>query len=64
MGHPLIDQVCRIHGPDEMQFEFFQRVKRALRDEIGPQLEERERLLVENIDLKVQLEKKREKVPA
>ena len=57
MGHPLLDELCRIYGPDDMRFEFFQRVKRACRDEINPMLDERARLLEENAALKADLEK-------
>ena len=57
MGHPIIDELCRVHGPDDMRFEFFQRCKRILRDEVNPMLDERERLLEENMALKADLEK-------
>jgi hypothetical protein len=57
VGHPLIDEFCRIQNADGMRTEFFRRCQRVFRDEVQPQLDERERLLVENGDLKAQLDK-------
>jgi hypothetical protein len=45
MGHELIAEFCRAH---ELRTEFFRRCQRVFRDEVQPQLDERERLLVEN----------------
>jgi len=69
MGHPLIEEFCRAHT---LRPDFFRRCQRVFRDEVQAQLDERERLLIENADLKQQLidlqakaEKRRaEKVPA
>lgn len=57
MGHPLIDEFCRIYQPDQMRTEFFRRCQRVFRDEVQPQLDERDHLLEENAALKQQLEK-------
>lgn len=57
MGHPLIDEFCRIYSPDGMRTEFFRRCQRVFRDEVQPQLDERDRLLEENATLKADLEK-------
>ncbi len=46
-----------------MRIEFFRRCQREFRDEIQPRLDERDRLLVENEDLKTQLAKAAEKKP-
>lgn len=57
MGHPLIEEFCRIHGMDSMRPEFFRRCQRTFREEVQPQMDERDRLLVENAALKLQVEK-------
>ncbi len=61
MGHPLIEEFCRVGSPDSLRMEFFRRCQRVFREEVQPQLDERERLLVENADLKAQLVKATEK---
>ena len=40
-----------------MRTEFFRRCQRVFRDEVQPQLDERDRLLEENATLKADLEK-------
>lgn len=52
MGHPLVDEFCRAH---ELRPEFFRRCQRVFRDEVQPQLDERERLIEENHSLLEQL---------
>ncbi len=54
MGHPLIDEFCR--AKDSLRTEFFRRCQRVFRDEVQPQLDERDRLLEENAALKQQIE--------
>jgi len=56
MGHPLIDEFCRAQ---QLHPEFFRRCQRVFRDEVQAQLDERERLLVENAALRAQLEESR-----
>lgn len=56
MGDPLIEEFCRIYSADSMRSEFFRRCQREFRDRVQPQLDERERLLVENAELKAQIE--------
>jgi len=56
MGHPLVEEFCRVHSPDQMRTEFFRRCQRVFRDEVQPQLDERDRLLEENAALKAQLD--------
>lgn len=55
MGHPLLDEFCRISGVGNCQAHFFNRCQREFRDTINPALDERERLLVENANLKAQI---------
>lgn len=57
MGHPLIDEFCRIAGVGSCQSHVFNRLQRELRDDIQPKLDERERVLEENAALKIQIEK-------
>lgn len=52
MGHPLIDEFCRVPGVGACQPHFFNRCQREFRDTIQPLLDEREQLLVENATLK------------
>jgi hypothetical protein len=61
MGHPLIDQFCSVKGPDHCRSDFFYRCQRVFREEVQPQLDERERLLEENAELKATIEKLRAK---
>lgn len=76
MGHPLIDEFCRIGGA--FHPEFLRRCQRVFREEVQPQLDERDRLLKENAALTAQMQaqateierlkakpsKRAEKVPA
>jgi regulator of replication initiation timing len=67
VGHPLIDEFCRVAGVHQCQPQFFNRMQRELRDQVQPLLNERESLLIENAQLRDQLAKakpKRETVPA
>src|SRR4029077_12940826 len=59
MGHPVIDEFCRVPGVSACQPHFFNRVQRELRDTIQPLLDERERLLEEVASLREQLAKKK-----
>jgi hypothetical protein len=52
MGHPLIEEFCRAH---DFRPDFLRRCQRVFRDEVQPLIDERERLLVENADLKAEL---------
>ena len=61
MGHPLLDEFCRVSGVNNCQPHFFNRMQRELRDQIQPLLNEREQLLEENAALKVENEKLRAK---
>lgn len=56
MGHPLIDEFCRA---GYLRPGFLRKFQREFREQIEPLLNERERLLVENAELKAQLEAKR-----
>jgi regulator of replication initiation timing len=56
MSHPVIEEFTRIFSLDRLQVTSFRRMQRILRDEVQPMLDERERLLVENADLRQQLE--------
>lgn len=56
MGHPLIDEFCRVAGVGNCQSHFFNRCQREFRDQIQPMLDERERLLIENDALKKRAE--------
>lgn len=44
MGHPLLDEFCRVAGLESCRPEFFRRVQRELREQIQPLLDERESL--------------------
>ena len=57
MGHPIIDEFCRVYSLTNLQNQSFRRMQRILRDEVQPQLDERERLLVENEALRAEVEK-------
>jgi regulator of replication initiation timing len=61
--HPLIQEFCRIHSPERMQTTFFRRAQRELRDVIQPMLDERDRLLVENAELRAEVEKSSKRKP-
>jgi hypothetical protein len=50
VGHPLIDEFCRVAGVGNCQSHFFNRCQREFRDQIQPLLDERERLLEENAE--------------
>jgi hypothetical protein len=54
MGHPLIDEFCRAKSPD-LRPEFFRRCQRVFRDEVTPRLDNEERLIAENEELKAKL---------
>lgn len=53
MGHALVEEFCRAHS---VHPEFLRRCQRVFREEVQAQLDEREVLLVENADLKAQVE--------
>jgi regulator of replication initiation timing len=63
MAHPLIEQFCKIHTADRMNTIFFRRMQRELRDVIQPMLDERDRLLVENAELRAEVEKTSKRKP-
>lgn len=63
MGHPLIDEFCRVRGVASCQPNFFNRCQMVFKNEVQPMLEERERLIAErdrlvgeNLSLKAKLE--------
>lgn len=53
MGHPLIDEFCRANT---FSHEFLRRCQREFRNQIDPQLAERDQLLVEVADLRAENE--------
>jgi hypothetical protein len=57
MAHPIIEELNRIHMPSQMQTTFFRRLQRVTLTEIQPMLDERERLIAENLELKAEVEK-------
>lgn len=57
MGHPTIEEFCRVSSPSDLRPEFFARCKRIFRDEVQPRLDERDTLLVENEELKKEVER-------
>jgi hypothetical protein len=63
MAHPIIEEFCRIHSPERMQTIFFRRMQRVLRDEVQPMLDERDRLLAENAELRAEVEKASKRKP-
>jgi hypothetical protein len=46
-----------------MQTIFFRRMQRVLRDEVQPMLDERDRLLAENAELRAEVEKASKRKP-
>lgn len=58
MGHPLIEEFCRAH---DFRPDFLRRCQRVFREEVQPQFDERDALLVENADLKAKLKTLSEK---
>lgn len=54
--HPIIEEFCRIPSLANLQTVAFRRMQRVFQAEIHPMLDERERLLVENAELRAQLE--------
>lgn len=52
MGYPLIDEFCRINGLGACQPSFFRRCQREFREHVQPMLDERDRLLVETVELR------------
>lgn len=53
--HPVIDEFCRIYSLSNYQSLSFRRHQRLLRDEVQPLLDEREKLIEENHQLREQL---------
>lgn len=64
MGHPTIDEFCRIGMLSQMQPINFRKFQRVFRDEVQPQLEERSALLLENAALKLEVERLRAQLDA
>jgi F0F1-type ATP synthase membrane subunit b/b' len=54
MGHPAIDEFCRINSLGNFRPETFRRMQRVFRDEINPRLDERDRLVAESEQSKKQ----------
>jgi regulator of replication initiation timing len=54
MGHPIIDEFCRVYSLGSLQAQAFRRMQRVLRDEVQPQLDERDKLIEENAALKAE----------
>lgn len=52
MSHPLIEEFCRAHQFDP---SFLRQCQRVFREEVQTQLDERDRLLVENAELRAKL---------
>ena len=61
MGHPVIDEFCRIYSLERMRTQSFRRYQRVFRDEVQPMLDERERLLVEVEELRGTVERLQER---
>ncbi len=57
MAHPIIEEFCRIYSLATLQNVPFRRMQRIMRDEVQPMLDERDKLLVENAELRAQIEK-------
>ena len=57
MGHPAINEFCRVKSLGLLRTETFRRMQRLFRDEVNPQLDEREQLLRENAALKAEVER-------
>ena len=55
--HPVIDEISRCYSLSNVQSTSFRQWQRILRDEVAPLLDERERLLVENAELREALDK-------
>ena len=53
MGHPLIDEFCRVPGVANCQPHFFNRCQRVFKYEVQPMIDRLER---ENAELKARLE--------
>jgi len=51
MGHPLIDEFCRAHV---LNPEFLRRCQRVFREDVQPQLDERDRLLARVSELEAE----------
>lgn len=62
MGHPLIDEFCRVQSPDGLKPEFFRRCQRVFRDEVQPQLDECDRLRLVNEALGFEMKDLRDKL--
>lgn len=51
--HPLLEQFCRAA---EFRPEFLRRCQREFREQLAPLLDERDRVLAENIELKARID--------
>lgn len=56
MGHPAINEFCRVKSIGSLRLDVFRRMQRLFRDEVNPRLDERDVLLEENAALKAELE--------
>jgi len=56
MGHPAINEFCRVKSIGSLRLDVFRRMQRLFRDEVNPRLDERDLLLEENAALKAELE--------
>jgi len=59
MADPLLEEFAR--APGSLRPDFFRRVQRHIRDVINPQLDERDRLLEENAQLRADLDKSKKR---
>lgn len=56
MGHPAINEFCRVKSIGSLRLDVFRRMQRLFRDEVNPRLDERDLLLEENAALKAEIE--------
>jgi len=64
VGHPAIDEFCRIYSLQHFQSQTFRRLQRIFRDDVQPLLNERESLLAETATLREQVAALEETVAA
>src|SRR5262245_39538991 len=57
VGHPLIEEFCRIKGAENCRPAFFRRCQDVFQGEVQPMLDERDRLLEEVATLKAENER-------
>lgn len=58
MGHPLIDEFCRAQT---LHPDFIRRCQRVFREDVQPLIDQGEQAIAENVELKAQIAKLRDK---